>query len=202
MKTLVRRLGLALIFGAITLAAVPVSAQEVSLGYQWQRLSFDVDDEFDVFVEDSITAPLGFNFDVAGPITPTLDIVGQIDWSRKSEGIDILGESLESSWNFLTFGGGVRWSSRTNPAFTPFVQGLFGVTRSSFSCEVAGLDCDDLVDDDDLSSTDPMFQIGGGVAIPMGTWSALGQVDYRRIFAEDQGINGIRFVIGVRLGIR
>ena len=47
-----------------------------------------------------------------------------------------------------------------------------------------------------------MFQIGGGVAVPMGAWSALGQVDYRRIFVEDAGVNSIRFVLGVRLGIR
>lgn len=199
---LVRRFGIAVVFGALTLAAVPASAQELSLGYQWQHLTFDIEDEFDVFVDDSLTAPFGINLDVAFPVTPALDVFGQLDWSTKGEDVDLLGESLESSFNFTTFGGGIRWSSRTNPSVTPFVHGLFGLTHTSFSCEVSGVDCDDFFDDDDLSSTDPMIQLGGGVAIPIGGLSALGQVDYRRIFAEDAGVNGFRFVIGVRLGLR
>jgi hypothetical protein len=191
-NTLVRRLGIGLFAGAIALAAVPASAQEVSLGYQWQRISVD---------DESQSLPLGFNIDVAGPITPTLDIVGQLDWSRKSESETIFGTDVDTTISFTTFGGGIRWSSRANPSATPFVQALFGATRGSFSCEVGGVDCDDFIGEDN-SSTDPMFQIGGGVAIPMGAWSALGQIDYRRIFAEGEGANSIRLVFGVRLGIR
>ena len=191
MHTLVRRLGIGLFAGAIALAAVPASAQEISLGYQFQSISIDGDSE---------AFPLGFNIDVAGPISPNLDIVGQLDWSRKSESEVIFGSTVEQTASFTTFGGGIRWSSRTNPGLTPYVQALFGVTRGSFGCEVAGLDCDDFVDD--TSSTDPMFQIGGGVAIPMGAWSAVGQVDYRRFFFEGEGANSLRFVAGVRLGIR
>ena len=44
-----------------------------------------------------------------------------------------------------------------------------------------------------------MFQFGGGVAIPMGGWSVVGQFDYRRFFAEDGSISSIRFVGGIRL---
>ena len=44
MKTFVQRLGLGVIWGAIVLAAVPASAQELSLGYQWQRFSLAIDD--------------------------------------------------------------------------------------------------------------------------------------------------------------
>jgi hypothetical protein len=186
----------------ISLAPVPASAQELSLGYQWQTSSFDVDDEFDVFVDDRVTAPVGLNVDFAGPIAPALDIFGQFDWSRQSRDIDFLGESVESSWTFTTFGGGIRWSIRANPSVIPFVQGLFGVTQTSPGCVVAGFDCDDFLDDDDLRSTDPMFQLGGGVAIPIGGLSALGQVDYRHIFMEDAGVNGFRFVVGIRLGVR
>jgi hypothetical protein len=191
-NTFVRRLGIGLFVGAIALAAVPASAQEVSLGYQWQRISVD---------DESESLPLGFNIDVAGPITPTLDIVGQLDWSRKSDSETIFGTSVDTNISLTTFGGGIRWSSRTNPSATPFVQALFGATRTSFGCEVAGLDCDDFIGED-TSSTDPMFQIGGGVAIPMGAWSAVGQLDYRRIFGDGEGANSIRLVFGVRLGIR
>jgi hypothetical protein len=204
-STLVRRLGIAVIFGAITLAAIPASAQDISIGYQWQQFSFDLDDEVDVFVDDSLTAPLGFNIDVAGPITSALDVFGQFDWSRQSEGFDIFGEDFESTWNFTTFGGGIRWSGRTNPAITPFVHGLFGVTHTTFGCEIPGFNCEDLLEEvggDDLSSTDPMMQLGGGVAVPVGNWSVLGQFDWRRIFGENEGVNSIRFVIGIRLSLR
>ena len=55
-----------------------------------------------------------------------------------------LGETVESRWNFMTFGGGIRWSATdSSPALTPFVHGLFGVTHTSFGCEVAGFDCTD-----------------------------------------------------------
>lgn len=198
MNTLVRRLGSGVIAGAIALAAIPASAQELTLGYQWQNLSSDDDEDLGF---DCCNAPLGFNVDVAGPISPSLDIVGQVDWSRWNKSEVIFGTSADFTANFTTFGGGLRWSNRTNPGATPFVQALFGVMRSSFSCEVAGFDCEDLVGDD-TSETDPMLQIGGGVAIPLGGWSAVGQVDYRRIFVEDAGVNGFRVVVGARFGIR
>jgi hypothetical protein len=201
-SSFVRRLGVAALFGAITLAASPALAQEVSLGYQWQRFSLNIDDADDIFVDDSITAPLGFNFDVAGPITDSLDIVGQVDWSRRHQGFDIFGQDFDLSMNFLSFAGGVRWSARENPSVTPYVHGLFGVMRSSLGCDVPAFDCDDLFDEDDLSSTDPMLQIGGGVAIPVGGWAAIGQLDYRRIFGDGEGVNGFRIVIGARFGIR
>jgi hypothetical protein len=200
----VRRLGIGVVVGVLALFAVvrPASAQELSIGYQWQQLNFDIEDEFDVFADDSLTLPFGINLDVAFPITRSLDVFGQLDWSTRGEDVDILGESLETSFNFTTFGAGLRWSGRGNPSVTPFVHGLFGLTHSTFGCEVTGIDCDDLFDDDDLSATDPMLQLGGGVAIPMGGLSALAQVDYRHIYAENAGINGFRFVIGVRIGLR
>jgi hypothetical protein len=206
--TLVRRLRIAVVLGAITMAAIPASAQEISFGYQWQQFSFDLDDLDDnlvPFVDDTLTAPLGFNVDFAGPITPALDVFGQLDWSRQSDDFDFLVEDLKSIWNFTTFGGGLRWSGRTNPSITPFVQGLFGFTHTSFGCEITGFDCTEELErlaGAELSSTDPMMQIGGGVAIPVGSWSALGQFDWRRIFAEGEGINSIRFVIGIRLSLR
>ncbi len=206
MKTSVQRLGLGVILGAIVLAAVPASAQEVSLGYQWQRFSLSIDDSGDFpNVDESLTAPLGFNFDVAIPIPGNLDVVGQLDWSRWSESAGIFGTTISASANFTTFGGGIRWSSLASPRVTPFVQGLFGATRVTFGCEVTGFDCDDFLEEflgQDTSATDLMFQIGGGVAIPLGGWSVVGQIDYRRFFAEDESISSIRLVGGIRLGTR
>ena len=206
MKTSAQRLGLGVIWVAIVLAAVPASAQELSLGYQWQRFSLAIDDSGDFpNVDESLTAPLGFNLDVAIPIPGNLDVVGQFDWSRWSESADIFGTSLSASANFTTFAGGIRWSSLASPSVTPFVQGLFGATRVTLGCDVTGFDCQDILEEfleQEASATDLMFQFGGGVAIPLGGWSVVGQLDYRRFFAEDESISSIRFVGGIRIGTR
>ena len=187
-KTFVHRLGLGVIGAAIVVAAVPASAQELSIGYQWQRFSLAIDDSGDFpDVDDSLTAPLGFNVDVAIPIPGNLDVVGQFDWSRWSESADFFGTSISTSANFTTFGGGIRWSSLASPRVTPFVQGLFGATRLTFGCEVTGFNCQEILEEfleQDASATDLMFQFGGGVAIPMGGWSVVGQLDYRRFLPK------------------
>ena len=142
---------------------------------------------------------------MAIPIPGNLDVVGQFDWSRWSESADIFGTSVSASANFTTFGGGIRWSSLASPRVTPFVQGLFGATRVTFGCDVTGFDCERILEEfsgQDASATDLMFQFGGGVAIPLGGWSVVGQFDYRRFFAEDESISSIRFVGGIRLGTR
>jgi hypothetical protein len=205
-KTSAQRLGLRLIVGTFVLAAVPASAQELSLGYQWQRFSLAIDDSGDFpNIDESLTAPFGLNFDVAIPIPGNFDVVGQLDWSRWSESAGIFGTSVSASANFTTFGGGIRWSSLASPRVTPFVQGLFGATRVTFGCDITGFDCEEELEEflgQDASATDLMFQFGGGVAIPMGGWSVVSQLDYRRFFAEDESISSIRFVGGVRLGTR
>jgi hypothetical protein len=111
-----------LVFGAITLGAVPVMAQSVSVGYQWQNVSVDDDGDF----LDCCNAPFGLNFDAAFPITPAIDVVGQLDWSRWSDSEIILGTGVDTSANFTTFGGGIRWSARGNPSATPYVHALLG----------------------------------------------------------------------------
>jgi hypothetical protein len=182
-----------LLFAAIVATAVPASGQDVTLGYQFQRFSSG---------GESLNAPLGFTFDFARPVTDTLGAVVQFDWSRRSESETILGTSFEATSNHTTFAGGVRWSGTDNPAATPFLHGLFGLMHTSFGCEVAGTSCAILGEGFDDSSNDPLLQIGGGVAVPMGTWSAVGQVDYRRLFSEDEGVNGLRLVVGVRFTLR
>lgn len=195
MGTLVRRLGIAVVFGAITLAAVPAVAQEISVGYQWQNVSVDDDEDF----SDCCNAPFGINFDAAFPITPSIDIIGQLDWSRWSDSEIIFGTSVDVSSSFTVYGGGIRWSARGNPSATPFLHGLIGAVNTSLGCEVGGIDCDDVIDED-TSSTDFMFQIGGGVVVPVGGIGVVGQVDYRRFFYEGEGANSIRFVAGIRVG--
>jgi hypothetical protein len=205
-KTSAHRLGLGVILGLIAGVAVPASAQELTLGYQWQRFSLAIDESGDFpDVDESLTAPLGVNLDVAIPIAGNLDVLGQVDWSRWSESADIFGTSLSASANFTTFAGGIRWSSLASPRVTPFVQGLIGATRLTFGCDVTGFNCQEILEEfleQDASGTDLMFQFGGGVAIPVGGWSVVGQLDYRRFFAEDESISSIRFVGGIRIGTR
>jgi hypothetical protein len=160
----------------------PAAAQNlnVDLGYQWQRLSAD---------GDSLSFPLGFSAAVAGslPNNPNLSILGQIDWSRKSE--EEFG--FEESISLLGFGGGARWSFTTNPSMTPFIQAVIGAVRYSEGGDFG-----------DFSETDMAIQFGGGVAFPLsGNISGLGQVDYRRIFSEGEGTNSIRIVAGIRIGL-
>jgi hypothetical protein len=173
-----------LLFGGIWSA--PAAAQDFELGYQFQRVTGD----------GGFNAPLGFTAALAYPIRPNIDVVGQFDWSRHSESEEVFGTDFDSSVNLTTFGGGARWSHRENPDLTPFVQALFGVTHASFSGSIDG----DEVDED--SDTQPMFQLGGGVALPIReNITGLAQIDYRRIFTEGEGTNALRIVAGIRLAL-
>src|SRR5688572_19350030 len=130
----------------VVATAVPASAQNlnVDLGYQWQRLTSG----------DGVNFPMGFSAAVAGslPANPNLSILGQVDWSRKSE--EEFG--FEETVTLLGFGGGARWSFTTNPSMTPFIQGLVGAVRFSESDDFG-----------DFSETEMAVQFGGGVAFPL-----------------------------------
>jgi hypothetical protein len=176
---------LAILGVALAASALPASAQNVSFGYQYQHLSVG---------GDSLNMPGGFNVDVGVPVARGVSIVGQYDWSRKSASETIVGTSVDASLTVSTFGGGVRWTGRM-PSLAPFIDVLFGGTHFSGGGNVAGVS---VVSGSDTSA---MFQVGGGVAIPLTPMvSALGQFDYRRIFTEDEGTNSIRFVAGIRVG--
>jgi hypothetical protein len=170
------------------LPSAPASAQEVSVGYQFQHLSGG---------GDGLNAPMGIAADLAIPLLSDLDAVGQVDWSRKSESETIFGTSVKASINIAAFGGGIRWSTRASQRLTPFVQALFGAMHVSGSASVAGRK----VADD--SGTKALLQVGGGVAVPIaGVLSALGQFDYRRVFTEHRGLDSIRVVGGIRVVLR
>jgi len=166
-------------------SAVPAAAQNISFGYQYQHLSG---------ANQGVDMPAGVNVDVGFPVGSGVSLVGQFDWSGKSESEVIFGTSVSASLDVSTFGGGVRWTAAM-PSVAPFVDVLFGGTHFSGSGNIAGIQVAS------GSTTDPMLQVGGGVAVPIGhAISAIGQVDYRRIFTEDEGTNSFRIVGGIRLG--
>ena len=172
-------------------SAVPASAQNVSFGYQFQHLSVGGGQQVDI---PGFDMPVGFNVDAGLPVGSGVSIVGQYDYSRKSESEVVFGTSVHGTINVSTFGGGLRWSAPL-PNLAPFVDVLFGGTHFSANGNVAGVEIAS------GSETDPMLQIGGGVAVPLsGILSVLGQFDYRRVFTDEEGTNSIRFVAGIRVG--
>ena len=180
-----KRSVLALTLAVVAALARPAAGQELLVGYQTQTFHYE---------GDSLTAPFGVNISVAGPTSGMLSVVGQFDWSRKHESETVFGTSIDASASFMAFAGGVRLSGRGNRKVTPFVDTLFGMMRSSGSASVAGTTVDG------STETDPVFQFGGGVSVPVGgVFGVFGQLDYRRIFAEDVGVNAIRFVAGIRM---
>jgi hypothetical protein len=178
-----KRTVVALMF-AVT-ASAPAAAQELLLGYQVQRFGSD---------GDSVTAPLGISVSVAGPHSRAARLVGQVDWSRKRESQTLLGTSFDATADFTAFAGGVRVGGVTRTGAEPFFDVLFGAMRSSGSARIAGQSVGS------ASETDPMFEVGGGMAVPVGgALGVFGQLAYRRVFADGTGVNGVRFVAGIRL---
>jgi hypothetical protein len=153
--------------------ARPADAQDISFGYQFQRTSC-CDGKSDSY-------PAGFNVDFSGPVSPALDILGQVDWSRRSDDGD--------SETITAFGAGVRWNfAAASASARPFLDVLFG---AAYDSREAG------------SDTNPGMQIGGGVAIPMNPkTAAVLQVDFRRAFKDGGDTNAVRFVGGLRLGFK
>lgn len=169
------------------LAASPVAAQpprglDASVGYQ----VLHIPDE---------TYPFGLNFDVAGHVTPRVQLVGEFGWARDTQNEP----GVTGTLNFINLGGGPRWSMRhaavAGRAFEPFVQLLAGAVHADADIAVNGSPIN-------TGNWAFMLQPGGGITIPLTpAVRALGQFDYRRAFF-DTGENEFRFVFGIRIGAR
>jgi hypothetical protein len=147
--------------------ALPAAAQDrgpdLSVGYQYQLVPAG-------------GIPVGFTVDVSVPLGTAVNIVGQFDWSRKSEtGIQTTNTQIVS-----TFAGGIR-GIRRGATVEPFLQLLAGVTRNSFHTtfstnnvpQFAGL----TFDSGGMLAT---VQVGGGFAVSLNRRvSAVGELDYR-----------------------
>jgi hypothetical protein len=177
--------------------AGPASAQEgplpeLSLGYEFQRFSGGGN--------ESYTVPKWANVDLAYPISRRpVSVVGQYDFGRRAETRTELGTELDLTTTFNTYAFGVRWTAPTYARMRPFVQLLGGGQRVYFSESLKDVQGSER---DSESATDAIVQFGGGIAFPLGRrWNLLGQMDYRRIFA-DEGLHNLRFVGGFRLGVQ
>jgi hypothetical protein len=176
---------------------------ELSAGYQFLRAGeVCSDDTGEEICSSSQNFPLGFTVDAIRNYG-ALGILGEVGWSRDSDdGTDANGD-FSSSSNLFHYVAGIRWTGRTNPRVWPYGQVLAGAITSRVS-----LDYDsDLLDplDDSRTTTRFMVQPGVGVTFVTGDgWGVFGQVDYRRIFLDEEddgasGRNDIRVVIGLRM---
>jgi hypothetical protein len=183
-------LGVSLLCLMVVGFARPVAAQdtpkaEFSAGYNWLAGKSSGDTDWTKF-------PKGWYADIAGNVSDTLSIVGQVTGNYKT--IDDTGGSFKLKVH--TFMAGVRGSSPGK------VRGFgqFLVGGASFKGSVPGFSA---------SETDLAIQLGGGVNVlgSGGVGLRLG-VDYVRVMAKDAGevlegddINGVRFNVGVTFGI-
>jgi hypothetical protein len=176
---------------------------ELSAGYQLLRageICFD-DDEDDC--DSSRNYPLGFAVDAMRNYG-AMGILGEVGWSRDSDdGVDAFDEPFSVSSNLFHYAAGVRWTGRANPRVWPYGQILAGAVT-----ERSSIDYDsDLLDDLDDSDTRTRFMIQPGVGVTFVSgdgWGIFGQVDYRRVFLDEDedgasGRNDVRVFIGARM---
>ena len=171
--------------------ALPAAAQDrgadLSVGYQYQWVPAG-------------GIPVGFNVDVSAPLGTVVSIVGQFDWSRKSEP-EI---QLTSTQTVSMFGGGFRWSRRGSTA-RPFLQLLAGVTRNSFHTTFSANNAPQVAGRTfDSGGTLTTVQVGGGLAVSLNSRiSAVSELDYRP-YVHSWGLwsHSFRAVGGVRINLK
>lgn len=203
MKVSMRSVGLGLL--AVMLGALPAYAQDApkvegTLGYQAinARTGKAANGE-------NAWYSIGFNIDGSWSLNPTWSILGELGWGRSPVSGDCtvcsqvipLHEQTRAAFNETNMGGGVRYNKRGMGKLTPFAQIVVGISRDSFDTRTALLFAE-LVGEA-YTTNSFMAQPGGGVVYNLNdNVGVVGQVDYRRVFADDEGFNAFRFVAGMR----
>jgi len=165
-------------------AAQNASGGELSGGYQFFSGKGEGDNE------DWEKFSKGWYVDVAGNMTDSVGIVGQVSGNYKHFDDD------DFDFKIHTFMGGLRLGSQ-GPV-RGFGQFLVGAANFKANDNV-----------DSLSETDLAIQLGAGVTVMGGGNVGLRVgADYLRIFGKDEGdlsegedVNGFRFVAGVVFGL-
>jgi hypothetical protein len=172
---------LALAVSAPAMAQV-TPAVEIGLGYAYLR-----DDEIDE------SFPLGWYADIAGNLTGSLGLVGELSGSYKTIDSGIGDDTLDIHLSVHSAMGGLRLTHRGDGA-NFYVQVLAGGARASI----------EFLDESD-SVTD--FALQPGVGLEFGTGGSVGfrvGADYRRVFSDPEGVNQWRATGGfvIRVGER
>ena len=182
--------GAALLALVVVGFASPAAAQgtpkaEISGGYNYLQGKASSDDEWTKFKK-------GWYADVAGNVTDTVSIVGQVTGNYKT--FEDPGGDFKLKLHTYMFG--VRGSSA-------------GRVRGFGQVLVGGANFKGSQGTDSGSETDLAFQLGGGVNVmgsaPVGLRVG---IDYLRVMGKDDGeileaddVNGFRFSVGVVIPI-
>jgi len=176
---------------------------ELGLGYQVVRageICFDEDEED---CGSSQTFPLGFAVDGVRNFG-ALGVVGEVGWSRHSDDLSIALDQASLSQNAFHYAGGLRSTGHNAGRAWAYGQILAGAITTRSSIEFDDSQVDDLLGGSD-TTTKFMIQPGIGVTIVGGDgWGVFGQVDYRRIFLDEDedgasGRNDVRGFFGLRV---
>ena len=149
---------------------------EVTFGYQ----VLHVPDE---------TFPFGLNLDGAWNRSKAFGLAGEIGWAHDSDD--------DVSFNFWHLGAGPRFNARPAGRIWPFGQLLVGLAHVRASAEI---------NDEDFSDSETRFMLQPGVGVNViggDGWGIVGQVDYRRVFLDEEedgqsGENEVRVFVGFR----
>jgi hypothetical protein len=157
-------------------------AVEIGLGYAYLR-----DDEIDE------SFPLGWYADVAGNLTSSLGLVGELSGSYKTIDSGIGDDTLDIHLSVHSAMGGLRLTHRGDGA-NFYLQVLAGAAKA----KATFLEESDSVTD---------FALQPGVGMEFGTGGSVGfrvGADYRRVFSDPEGINQWRATAGfvIRAGER
>jgi hypothetical protein len=132
------------------------------------------------------TLPYGLNLDGArnfGPFSAVAELGWNYDRQDTFEGGDV-------NLNTINFAGGPRWTGRNTGGVWPFVQVLAGGLWARSNGDTVA----------SSSESHFMLQPGAGVIFVAGDgWGIVGQVDYRRVFVPDAGVNQVRGMVGFRM---
>lgn len=156
-------------------------AVEIGLGYAYLR-----DDE----IKESF--PLGWYADIAGNLTSSLGLVGEIGGNYKTVDSGIGDPTFDIKLSVHTAMGGLRLTHRGDGA-NFYLQVLAGAAKAKITFQ-----------DQSDSVTD--FALQPGVGLEFGTGGSVGfrvGADYRRVFS-DPGVNQWRATAGfvIRAGER
>jgi hypothetical protein len=166
----------------LALASAPAMAQvtpsvEIGVGYAYLR-DEEIDENF----------PLGWYADIAGNLSDSLGVVGEVSGSYKTISDDDPDLDLDIKLSVHSLMGGLRLSRRGDGA-NLYLQVLAGGARASVSFE-----------GESESVTD--FAVQPGVGLEFGAGGARLRIgaDYRRIFSEGESATQWRATAGIVFG--
>lgn len=155
--------------------------------------TFEVTGGYQLLRVPDQTLPFGLNLDGAWNLGANFAAVGEIGWAYRSE----TDGGIDSSIHLWNVGFGPRWEMRKSSVW-PFAQVLVGAAHARANTTIADVDLDS-------SATRFMVQPGVGVNVVAGDgWGVVGQVDYRRVFLDEEdggesGENQVRVFLGLRM---